>query len=291
MPDPKTEVMPAGASATAPRSPGSSAERGGGGRRRRPPRRVAVVSVSRLAPRLVSVRLGGDGLDGFAAAPPTSHLKVFLPAPGQAGPVLPEAGPDGPVWPDGAPDPVMRTYTPRQFDEATGTLEVQFVIHGAGPASEWAEQAQAGDQIAIAGPGGRFSLEPAAGRWWIGGDESALPAIGTLLEALPASATAEVHLEVASSDDEIPLASPAQTTLVWHRRRSGDAWGAELLDAAQQASLSDGARVWVACEAAAVRRIRAHFLAGQQVPANLLVTRGYWRIGVANHPDHDYGED
>jgi len=21
------------------------------------------------------------------------------------------------------------------------------------------------------------------------------------------------------------------------------------------------------------------------------VTRGYWRLGAANHPDHDYGDD
>jgi NADPH-dependent ferric siderophore reductase len=304
MADPNADMIPAGAPASAPPSTGSPAdrgpdergrpERGREGRRRRPPRRVEVVSVSRLTPRLVSVRLGGDDLDGFAAAPPTSHLKVFLPAPGQAGPVLPEAAPDGTgtsARPDGAPEPVVRTYTPRQFDVASGTLEVQFVLHGMGPASEWAEQARAGDQLAIAGPGGRFSLEPAADRWWIGGDESALPAIGTLLEALPASATAEVHLEVAGADDEIPLASPAQTTFVWHQRRSADAWGADLLDAARNAALGDGTRVWAACEAAAVRRIRAHFLAERQVPASQLVTRGYWRIGVANHPDHDYGED
>jgi NADPH-dependent ferric siderophore reductase len=61
-------------------------------RRRRPPRRVEVVSVSRLAPRLVSVRVGGDALEGFTIEAPTSHIKVFLPAPGQAAPVLPEYG-------------------------------------------------------------------------------------------------------------------------------------------------------------------------------------------------------
>jgi len=45
--------------------------------------------VSRIAPRLVSVWVGGDALEGFATAAPTSHLKVFLPADGQTAPILP----------------------------------------------------------------------------------------------------------------------------------------------------------------------------------------------------------
>lgn len=257
---------------------------------RRPPRLVDVRSVSRLTPRLVSVQLGGDGLAGFRIEAPTSHIKVFLPGEGQTTLTLPTFGPDGPAGAEDAPRPVVRTYTPRRFDPATGTLEVQFVLHGSGPASAWAERATVGDQLAIAGPGGRFHLDPAVERWWIAGDESAIPAVATLLEALPPSTVADVHLEVESAADEIPLASSAQTTVTWRHRRTPDAWGAELHDAALDLPLSDGTHYWVACEASAVRRIRKHLLA-RQVPANTLVTRGYWRLGAADHPDHDYGDD
>lgn len=260
-------------------------------RRRPPPRPVEVLSVARPAPRLVSVVVGGEGLRGFTAPAPTSHIKVFLPSPGQAAPVLPEVGPDGLTWPEGAARPTVRTYTPRRFDEQTGTLEVQFVLHGAGPASGWAERAQIGDRLAVAGPGGRFSLDPTVKRWWIAGDESALPAIGTLLDALPPSASAEVHLEVAGPDDELPLSSPADVALTWHHRRHPGAWGDELHRATRSATIAADTRVWVACEASAVRRIRNHLLAERQVPASSMATRGYWRAGVADHPDHDYGED
>ena len=41
---------------------------------------------------------------------------------------------------DDALRPVVRTYTPRRFDAAAGTLEVQFLLHGDGPASAWAER-------------------------------------------------------------------------------------------------------------------------------------------------------
>jgi NADPH-dependent ferric siderophore reductase len=249
------------------------------------------VSVSRLAPRLVSVEVAGDALEGFRIEAPTSHIKVFLPAPGQSDLVLPENTPDGQVWPDEAVRPVVRTYTPRRFDEASRTLEVQFVLHGVGPASEWAERVRVGDQLAVAGPGGRFTMDPTVEHWWIAGDESAIPAVGTLLEALPASATAEVHLEVADADDEIELPSPAKTAVTWHHRRTPDAWGAELDAAARDADIADGTKVWVACEAAAMRAIRRYFLAERHLPASSLVTRGYWRLGEANHPDHDYGDD
>jgi NADPH-dependent ferric siderophore reductase len=258
---------------------------------RRPPRPVEVVGVERLTPRLVSVRLGGEALDGFRIEAPTSHIKVFLPAEGESSTALPIPGPDGPVWPEDAPRPVMRTYTPRRFDEATGTLEVQFVLHGEGPASAWAERAAIGDRIAVAGPGGRFALDPAAERWWIAGDESAIPAVATLLEALPPTAAAEVHLEVSGPEDELDLAAPAGIEIVWHHRKPADNWGGALADAARDASLPEGTRVWVACEAAAMRGIRRHLRFERSLPLAAMVTHGYWKLGDANHPDHDYGDD
>jgi NADPH-dependent ferric siderophore reductase len=247
--------------------------------------------VSRLTPRLVSVQVGGDALEGFRIEAPTSHIKVFLPAPGQAAPSVPQAGPEGLIWPADTPRPAVRTYTSRRFDEASRTLEVQFILHGEGPASEWAERATPGDQLAVGGPGGRFSLDPAADRWWVAGDESAIPAVATLLEALPATVCANVYLEVAGPDDEVELPGAPRTAVTWHHRRAPDGWGAELYDAARAASLADGTRIWVACEAAAMREIRRHFTRDRGLPPRALVTRGYWRLGAANHPDHDYGDD
>jgi NADPH-dependent ferric siderophore reductase len=260
-------------------------------RRRKPPRPAEVVSVSKMTPRLVSVLVRGDALDGFKIEAPTSHVKVYLPADGQDAPALPEQTPDGPVWPEGAERPVVRTYTPVRFDEASKTLELQFVLHGVGPASEWAERVVPGDKLAVAGPGGRFALDETAAHWWLAADESAIPAVATLLEALPATAAADVHIEVADAADEIAFDSPAKTTVTWHHRRSPDAFGAELAEAARAAEIPAGARIWVACEAGAMRGIRRYFTRERGLPLSSMVTRGYWRLGEANHPDHDYGDD
>ena len=58
--------------------------------------------MSTISPRLLSVLVTGDDLDGFAGAAPTSHLKVFLPADGQHEPNLPEFTPDGAVFDEAA---------------------------------------------------------------------------------------------------------------------------------------------------------------------------------------------
>jgi NADPH-dependent ferric siderophore reductase len=249
------------------------------------------VSVAKISPRLVSVLVTGDELDGFAEAVPTAHLKVFLPADGQDEPNLPVYTPDGVVYADEeAPRPVVRTYTPRRYDPASKTLEIQFLLHGEGPASAWAQRAQPGDKLAVGGPGGRFSLEPAADHWWLAADESAIPAVATLLEALPETTAAEVHVEVDGADDEIELPGPAKTEVTWHHRQPG-AYGQELAAAARAAVIPEGARLWVACESGAMRDIRRYFTRERGISLAQLVTRGYWRTGEQNHPDHDYGED
>ena len=278
------------------------------GRPRRQFRPVEVRAVRRVAPRLVSVSLGGDALAGFEITAPAQHIKLALPGPGQSEPALPqpalpqpgrlqpqaEPASHGPVWPEDRPRPILRTYTPRRWDPETGLLDVELLLHGTGPASEWAERAAVGDRLAVAGPGGRSALPTDAARYVIAGDESALPAMGTLLESLSPAARVEVLAEVAGPEDEIPLPTGPGTTVRWLHRSRPDAWGEALEQALAGTDLggpSAGTAVWVACEAVAVRRIRRHLLAERHLPPELVVTRGYWRLGEADHPDHDHGED
>ena len=44
-------------------------------------------------------------------------------------------------------------------------------------------------------------------------------------------------------------------------------------------------RVWIACETIAVRRIRHHLLEDRGLAVESTVTRGYWRLGLADHHD------
>jgi NADPH-dependent ferric siderophore reductase len=40
-----------------------------------------------------------------------------------------------------------------------------------------------------------------------------------------------------------------------------------------------------------MRGIRRHLTRERGLAVGSLVTRGYWRVGEADHPDHDYGDD
>jgi NADPH-dependent ferric siderophore reductase len=65
----------------------------------------------------------------------------------------------------------------------------------------------------------------------------------------------------------------------------------EAAEAADAAGPTGDAGVWTAAEAGVIRRIRGDLLGRRGLDPRRVVTRGYWKAGAANHPDHDYGED
>lgn len=252
-----------------------------------PPRKAryatTVQRVERLTPRMIRVVFGGAALAGFNWNGPAAHIKLILDAT--------TAGPEA--------RPLSRTYTPRHLDAQRLELTVDFVLHGEGPASTWAAQAEPGQPMLIAGPGRCYALDPQAEWLLVAGDESAIPAVATLLEALPKDLPTQVLLEVNDAADEYAIGAPRATVnLRWlHRAQpvihgSAVRAGIELAAAvaAWQQPPGDG-RVYVACEADAMRGIRRHLLSERGLPREWVTTRGYWKQGATDYPDRDYGED
>lgn len=257
-------------------------------------RTVQVRRVQKLTPHCIAVTFGGDELTGFTTKGPAEHIKVFFAGPGQERPVIPDWGPNGPVIPPGSPRPISRTYTPRRWNPDANELEVHFMTHSDGPGATWAKQAKVGDVVVIAGPGRPFLLGAEASHLLVAGDESALPAIGTILEALPASVQVDVFIDIPDPAEQQELASKAQAQVTWlHRSESGDTMAGPLLERIlrQLESVTHYDAGWIACEADVMRSIRRHLLYEREFDREKLVTRGYWKAGVVNHPDHDMGED
>jgi NADPH-dependent ferric siderophore reductase len=225
---------------------------------------------------MVRVTVMGEALADFPMPGPASHFKVFFPN----------------VDPT-AERPVNRTYTPRRWDPTTGALDIDILCHGSGVGSTWASEAQVGDPAAVGRPGGAYELDPAAEWLLIAGDDSALPAIGTLIEALPSSTQARVFIEVENADEQQPLSSPARLDLTWLHRDSHTApIGAQLAAAIRDSQLPGGlGNVWVACEASIMRTIRTDLLHKRGLARERIHTHGYWKAGESNHPDHDLGKE
>ena len=83
----------------------------------------------------------------------------------------------------------------------------------------------------------------------------------------------------------------------WLHRGHDATTAGQLMEAALRAKpqwLQDhlaAGRVYLACEAAAMRRIRTLLVEELGFTRQQVVGRGYWKLGILNHPDHDYGED
>jgi NADPH-dependent ferric siderophore reductase len=240
----------------------------GGGRVRPPRRQVEVRSVRRLTPGMLRIRVGGPDLAGFADEyRPGGHMKLFVPA--------------------GDGETAMRTYTPRNVDADRQELDVDFVLHGEGPAARWAAGARPGDRVALAGPKGGFAVAETADWLLVAGDASALPAIGDVVSAIPPGVPATVVVEVADADEQQPLVAPAGVEVRWLSRSDGE----DLVSALRALPLPAGTgQVWLGCEASDMRAIRRHLLDGG-LSRDLLTTRGYWRRGERGYTDHDLGED
>ena len=232
---------------------------------------------------MVRVTFTGDDLHAFGWNGPAAHIKLIFPEEGQTEPPMPQ--------PDGPRATRMRTYTPRRFDPAVPELDVEFVLHGDGPASNWAAQAKPGQALILGGPGPNYQIDLDAEWFLLAGDEATLPAIETILEALPADARVYVLLEVADAHEERPLATAAQLDITWLHRGAQPADKA-LEDAIRTIQLPAGnGRIYVGCEAAAMRRIRKHLLQERGLDPATIVTRGYWKLGSVDYTDHDYGTD
>ena len=236
-------------------------------------RAVAEVLAARtLTPHMRRITLGGAGLapfllmDGIDA--PAAWVKVFPPC------------------------GTGRAYTVRHIDRAAGTLDLDFVLHGhgpaSGPASAWAAQARMGEHVGIAGPrSGGFAL-PADARWvLLAGDATALPALPALQRiagALPAQVQAKAYAEVPEAADQQPIDSPARLRTEWFTQRQSP--GLALCQALLHRPLPPGpGYLWMAGESRAMRALRQHYLQERGLEPRRVHAQGYWKAGEADHRD------
>lgn len=238
---------------------------------------VEVAATAAPTPRLTRITLKGDSLSGFDPGLPAASVRLLLPRA--------DATLEIPTWRGNefllADDsrPVIRTLTPLRFEPAVPSLDVEVVHHGSAPLSDWAAAAEPGQQVALSGPGRGYEIDPAATRFLLAGDESALPAITTVVPALPADADVRVLVEVRHDDARLDLPFHPGTSVEWLLPPDGADAGDALVEAVVASQVHPQTRVWAAGEAAAMQRIRTHLFRGLGLPRTHAVVRGYWKRG------------
>jgi NADPH-dependent ferric siderophore reductase len=243
---------------------------------------LRVAGIANLTPKMRRITFESADTDRFLPLD-ALHLNLLLQREGSSDPQWPEVGPDGIIrWSDLSRRPVMRKYTVRSIDATSGRLAIDFVRHAdAGPGSEFAERAKAGDVIGALGPGGGGLV--AADWYLLAGDETALPAIARMAENLPLGSRAVILLEVEDEGEIQPLSPSVPAEIRWLCRRQTDAApGVLLMRAIRDLEFpSDGERIyaWAASEFEAFRQIREHFRRERKLTKTEHLVVSYWRKG------------
>lgn len=248
----------------------------------RPPnfRILEVLAVRDVTPHMRRITFTGSDITRFDTLGDL-HLNVLCQHAGRSEPQWPTVGPDGLIrWEDEAGRPQFRKYTVRSIDKVAGTLDIDFVLHAdAGLGSALAERVQPGEQVGVIGPGGG-GLRP-AGWYLLAGDETALPAIGRMLEHLPQDARGKALIEVADEAEKQALRHPPQMEVEWLLRDGAAAGTTTLLaDAVRAVPFpQDGASpyVWAGCEFEAFRSIRAYLRKERGLGKDEHLVVSYWR--------------
>ncbi|MDE9364532.1 siderophore-interacting protein [Luteipulveratus sp. YIM 133132] len=286
--------------------------------------RVQVSRVTRISPRLVRLTFTGPDLHDLADIGYDQRIKLVL---ASATGTLADM-PTGDDWfglwrlMDTDRRPVIRTYTVRAVRSELAEVDVDMVDHGdTGPASAFAGTARPGDEVLLYGPHAAYLGEPGGMEFrtdlagvtdqLIVGDESAVPAVASILERLPEHARGLACLEVGAAEDVLDLRTPPGVTLTWcirgpergeRQREAVRAWlddhavvgashsgtstvVADGEDSAYWEVTTDrGADVpplsaWIAGESSVVRAMRRLLVGEYDVPRSAVAFMGYWREG------------
>ncbi len=170
---------------------------------------------------------------------------------------------------------VKRRYTIRLVRPDVGEIDVDVLLHGAGPGSVWGATATVGDEVRFQGPRGKLQLARADWHLLVG-DESALPAIATVCAALPSSEPALAVVEVADHADRLPLGADVR----WVRRGEHPPGTPELLASELAAlQLPGGAgHAYLMGETRSMVALRAQ-LEGRGLAHESIFVKGYWTVG------------
>lgn len=257
------------------------------------PRLLTVISSVLLTSNMQRITFKADDLSDFETESEGGYIKLLFNENG---------GTDLSGIEEGT-RPKMRTYTIRHLRQEQNELDVDFVRHhhsvdcvstdSGGFASNWSQQAKAGSQISIVGPGSIKGLSKEADWFFLVADMTALPALSAKLETLPSSAVGYAVIEINHESDKQALAKPEGMNIVWIIQSEVNSENGGLIDAVRAQDWKQGrVAVWSACEFNSMRLLRTYFRNEKAIDKDDVYISSYWKEGctedghkVAKHED------
>lgn len=211
------------------------------------------MATEQLTPRMRRVTVRSDGMRGVEVRP-AQDIELLL---------REESG-----------RRVKRRYTIRHARSDAGELDLDVLLHGDGPGARWGAAAQPGDEVEFQGPRGKLELRSATWHLLVG-DESALPAIAAICEALGGREPAVAVIEVQDETDELPVLADVR----WVHRGEAPAGSADLLYTALEGlKAPPGAQGYLMGETRAMVKLRT-LLEAHGIGHDAIFVKGYWNVG------------
>jgi ATP-binding cassette subfamily B protein IrtA len=198
---------------------------------------ATVVANERVAPNCARVTMSSPTLFEDLLRAPAESPRFWFPDP------------------EGGSAEFPRAYTLVRADAESGEFAIDVVLHTSpGPACRWARAAQPGATIPVTPFGAaRFEIpEDLPAGFLLIGDAAAIPAINSILAAVPPEIEVEVYLERHSADDElIELRDHPRRSVHWTDRADETSLAAAIEDR----DWSDW-RAWACVEAGSLTHLR-----------------------------------
>lgn len=248
-----------------------------------------VVDVRRITPNMIRVQLETmQGRRWYADGRGDERIDIALPREGRTVAdfqAFTESGAEGP-----APEieATWRHYTVRRVHDGGSRLDIDFAVHEGGFASGWAERAEPGHVVGLFDGGhhpSQYHQPPAdAEHQLLVADATGLPGLARILEELAPGARATAIVEVPTAEDRQDLATEGDVTIEW-LVGSGNGLGPSALPEAIAAQHVPDSPwyAWVACEAAASRRIRTHLRREMGLARDRHHAIGYWNESLTGN--------
>ncbi len=231
-------------------------------------RHTEVVDIVDISPHMRRIILGGQGLVDFPANQESAHVKVSLAEIDGQLPALSSLK---------RGKRVMRSYTIRHFDKAKNHLSIDFAINDhQGPITNWANKANIGDKLDIAGPGSKKHTSLNAPWHLLIGDLTALPALAATIEMLPKDASGYAIIQVPDERDIQNFSCPKDLQIRWliAPYQAGD----QLLQIVQEIEWPGSQpAIFLAAEASQVKKIKAYLLTKPGFNSENLYASAYWK--------------
>lgn len=173
--------------------------------------------------------------------------------------------------------PEMRWYTVRALRPEAAEIDVDIVVHGdSGPGSAWGLRAAPGARAGFRASGSSYRPPAGPGPKLFVADETAMPALYSVLESLDSTAGVTALLELPDASYDTPLAADVRPQVVL---RGSDAPGSAALARLAELDLPKLTYAWACGESSLATGVRRHLVKDNLADRRSIMFSGYWKLG------------